>query len=142
VINRASGPLLVAYILLLVAGIIFIVSTPRSINEATDYAGLSLAWSLFYIVGGVTSAVSITARRWVKNGLALWYFETAGLALLVTANFVYAYALARTGFQLADIAIVAVSLVITAFSSGLIARSIETLRLIKIMRGTTTSQRS
>lgn len=132
--TRSSGPLLVAYILITVAGVFFLNSPPLSLVEETEYGSLVVAWGLFYLLGGLFSLVSVSLRGKFKNNISLWYFEIAGLALSITANLVYGYALMRTGIIYQEFNVVAVSLIISAFAASLISRSIEALRFTQILK--------
>lgn len=131
-ISRTMGPLVVSYILLIGAGILFVQAPPVSLADST-YASLLVVWSLFYIVGPsiALASVSVRALRKVKHIAALWHFEMAGLYLIVAANLVYAYALLRTGLFLGELNLVAFSLVINAFASSFIGRIIDVLKLVK-----------
>lgn len=137
-INRASGALFVAYSLVILSGIFFLLTPSLVLAEATDYGELVLVWGMFYLLGGLTSASSLLARAWMRNSVPLWYFETAGIALIVTANLVYAYALARTGFYYQEYNIIALAFVLAAYSAGLVARCVETLRFVRILTGVAT----
>lgn len=135
-ISRASGPLLVAYLMLFVAGGFFLIAPSIVLAEATDYNDLTVVWGLFYLCGGAVAAASLIARQFYrifKNRISLWYFETSGLSLVITANIVYAYTLVRAGLFYDESNLIALGLVLISFSSGLVARVIETRRLIKIL---------
>jgi hypothetical protein len=133
-VTRASGPLFIAYVMIFFAGALFLITPSLVLAESTDYSQLVVIWGLFYLVGGLVSVVALLSRgTFFKNNISLWYFEVSGIALSVTANLVYAYALAKTGFFYGEPNIVALALILLAFSSGLIARCIETLRLVRIL---------
>jgi hypothetical protein len=133
---RAQGPLTVAYVLLLFAGIFFINTPSITLAEETGYNALLYVWGVFYIAGSVVALAAVIARNYVKSKTALWYFETSGLALVITANCVYGYVLLRSGFFYGEYNIVALGLVVSAFTASLVARCIEVLRFIKILRTT------
>lgn len=120
---------------MIIAGVFFLIKPPLILAEATNYEALLLVWGVFYLVGGVVSAVSLILRRFFKKSIPLWYFETSGIALVITANFVYAYALVVTGLYYNEYNIVALAFILAAFAFGLIARSLETLSLIRILQG-------
>lgn len=134
-VNRASGPLLVAYLMILSAGAFFIGTPSLVLADSTEYNQLILIWGLFYLIGGLVSAISLLGRGLLKNNISLWYFETSGIALTVTANLVYAYALGRSGIHYHEGNIIALSMILIAFSAGLVARCVETLRLVRILTG-------
>jgi hypothetical protein len=132
-INRASGPLLAAYLMTFIAGIFFLGTPSLVLEDATEYNQLLVTWGLFYLAGGLIASLSLITRLFMRNSIALWYFEMSGIALVVTANFVYAYALARSGLYYHEGNIIAFALVILSFSFGLVARSVETFRLVRIL---------
>lgn len=132
--QRASGALLSAYLLLSLGGLFFITTPSPILKQVSVYSATVLVWGLFYLLGGLVSSLSLLLRRWVANTAPFWYFEIAGLCLIIAANFVYAYALFETARVFEEFNVVAVSLVILAFSSGLIARVVETLRLIRTLK--------
>lgn len=134
-VNRASGPLFVAYIMMITAGVFFLIKPPLILAETTNYGVLIWVWGVFYLVGGLIAATSLLSRRLFKNSIPLWYFETAGIALVITANFVYAFSLVIAGLYYNEYNIIALAFVLAAFSFGLIARSLETLSLIRILQG-------
>lgn len=133
-IARASGALLFAYIVMMAAGLVFLFAPSLPVGEVATTQATLVLWSLFYVVGGALSAFCIIARRFVRNAIALWYFEVGGLSLVVAANMVYSYALASSAISSGAFNSLATSLVILAFSGGLIARSIETLRLVRTLK--------
>jgi hypothetical protein len=133
VVSRATGPLLIAYLLVTLAGIFFLITPSLVLAEAADYNELLTVWGLFYLVGGLVSTTSLLSRSFLRKSIALWYFEVSGLALIITANIVYAYALGQTGLYYREANIVALGLVLIGFSAGLVARCIETLRLVKLL---------
>lgn len=133
-IARASGALLFAYIVMMAAGLVFLFVPSQPVSEAATYTSTLVLWSLFYVVGGGLAAFCIIARRFVRNATPLWYFEVGGISLVVAANLVYSYALASSAITSGALNSLASSLVILAFSGGLIARSIETLRLVRTLK--------
>lgn len=133
-IARASGALLFAYIILAIAGLVFLfVPSPTLENVATTSFTV-IVWGMFYLVGGVLASTCIVARKFIKNTTPLWYFEMAGNSLIIAANLVYTYALASQAYSTGQYNIYATALVILAFSGGLVARSIETLRLVRVLK--------
>ena len=106
-------------------------------NDSLD--GLLIAWGLFYLVGGVLSITAVAVRKvkTVSRVVALWYFEIAGLSLIITANLIYAYTLLRTGLVNEEYNVVALSFVISAFASSLIARAVEAFKFAKILASVT-----
>lgn len=137
--TRSSGPLLAAYVLITAAGIFFLNTPALSLSDETEYGSLVTVWGLFYLLGGLISLISVSLRGVIKNSVSLWYFETSGLSLSITANLVYAYTLMRTGIIYEEFNVVAASLIISAFAASLISRTIEALRFVKIL---TTAARS
>lgn len=135
-ISRTMVPLIVAYVFLLGAGILFLQAPPVSLEYAA-YQSLLLVWSIFYIVGPTIAltAVAIRTIKKIKHVAALWHFEVAGLYLIVAANLVYAYALLRTGLSLGEYNLIAFSLVINAFASSFIGRIFDARQLIKAVNG-------
>lgn len=132
--QRATGALLSAYLLLAFGGLFFVTTPSPVLRQVTVYSATVLIWGLFYLLGGAISSLSLLLRRWVTNTAPFWYFEIAGLCLIIAANFVYAYALFDTARQFGEFNVFALSLIILAFSSGLIARVVETLRLIRTLK--------
>lgn len=131
---RAQGPLVAAYALLLLAGIFFLNTPALSLDKETDYSALVTLWGVFYMAGGGISLASVIARHFLKLGVALWYFEVAGIALTITANLIYAYALFKTGFFYQEYNVVALAFIVTAFTASLISRCIEALKFIRILK--------
>lgn len=133
-IPRASGALLFSYIIVAFAGVLFLVFPSTTLAEVAAYHTTIIVWGLFYIIGGLSAASCILSRRFVKNTLPLWYFEVAGVSLIVSANVVYAYALAQTAMQFNELSILAAAVIVLGFAGGLIARIIETLRLARAIK--------
>lgn len=133
-IPRASGALLFSYMILAIAGVVFMLYPSPTLAEVGAYDATIIVWSLFYTVGGILAATSIVLRKFVTNTLPLWYFEIAGICLIITANLVYAYALAETSLQFAEPNVLAASIIVLGFAGGLIARVIETLRFTKNLK--------
>lgn len=133
-IARASGALLFAYVVIAVAGVVFILFPSETLSTVTAYDATVVIWGLFYVVGGSFAATCLVARRFVTNTVPLWYFEVAGIALIIAANLVYAYAIAQTAIQFGESNILAAAFIVLAFAGGLVARSIETLRLVKTLK--------
>lgn len=141
-IARASGALLFSYIVMSIAGVVFLAFPSATLSQVAVYDSTLIVWALFYLVGGLTAAGCIILRRYVVNTLPLWYFEIGGIALIVAANLVYAYAIAQTAIQFQENNILAASFVILAFAGGLVARSIETLRLVKTLKQYSSDERT
>ena len=138
--TRSTVPLVVAYLFLFVAGVFFLNYPSLQLTREETYGSLVTAWGVFYFTGAFVAASSAILRlvKW-KNNLALRFFETAGLALLITANLVYTYALFKVGLTYQEFNVLAVSFVIAAFTSSLVGRVIDALREIKVIR---TAERS
>lgn len=133
-IPRASGALLFSYLIVAFAGVLFLVFPSTTLAEVASYHSTLVVWGLFYLIGGLSAAGCIIARKFVTNTLPLWYFEIAGISLIVSANIVYAYALAQTAMQLGELNILAAAIIVLGFAGGLIARIIETLRLARTIK--------
>ena len=131
---RSQGPLVAAYALLLLAGIFFLNTPALSLDEQAEYNALVVLWGVFYMAGGGIALLSVAARYFFKLGVALWYFEVAGIALAITANLIYAYALFKSGIFYQEYNVVALAFIVTAFTSSLISRCIEALKFIKILK--------
>lgn len=131
-ITRTMIPLVISYILLIGAGVLFLQAPPVSLADST-YSSLLVVWSLFYIVGPTVALTSIAIRtlKHTKHITALWHFEIAGLSLVVAANLVYSYALLRLGLAEGEYNLIAFSLVISAFASSFIGRGIDVWKLVK-----------
>ena len=131
-ISRTMLPLVISYVLLIGAGVLFLQAPPVSLADST-YASLIVVWSMFYIVGPSVALASIAVRtfRHIKHITALWYFEVAGLSLIVVANLIYSYALLRLGLAESEYNLIAFSLVISAFASSFTGRIIDVLKLVK-----------
>lgn len=132
-IARASGALFFAYSVVTIAGVLFLLFPSPMLAQIVEYRSTMVVWSLFYVIGGLTAAISIVLRSIVKNTIPLWHFEIAGMSLIVVANLVYAYALAQTAFELQEFNILATAIIILGFAAGFVARSVETLRLVKTL---------
>lgn len=133
-IPRASGALLFSYIIITIAGVLFLLYPSPTLAEVGAYEATIVIWSLFYVVGGILAATSITLRKFVSKTLPLWYFEIAGIASIVTANLLYAYALADTAFQFGELNVLAAAIIVLGFAGGLTGRIIETLRLTRYLK--------
>lgn len=131
---RSTVPLAVAYAFLFVAGIMFLNYPSLQLTREDTYGSLVVLWGVFYLLGGFVSIVSTALRAKFTNNLSLWYFEIAGLALSITANLVYTYALFKVGLTYNEFNVVAVSMVVAAFASSLVGRSLEALQYVKILR--------
>lgn len=132
-IRRSTGPLVVAYLLLVAAGVFFLQAPALSLAEETEYNALVKIWSSFYIAGGVFAAVSAVSRLISRRLVSFWYFEVGGLMLLISANLVYGYALFRSGIIYNEFNVLALSLVIFAFTGSLIARTKDAYRYAKVL---------
>lgn len=141
-IARASGALLFSYIVMAIAGAVFLAFPSATLSEVAVYDSTLIVWALFYLVGGLCAAACIVLRKYVANTIPLWYFEIGGIALIVAANLVYAYAIAQAAIQFQENTILAASFVILAFAGGLVARTIETLRLVKTLKQYSSDERT
>lgn len=133
-IARASGALLFSYFIIAIGGAVFLAFPSETLSQVQTYDASLVVWAMFYLVGGLFAAACIILRRFVKNTIPLWYFEIAGISLIVAANLVYAYAIATVALQFQEYTILAASFVVLAFAGGLVARSLETLRLVKMIQ--------
>lgn len=135
-VSRTMAPLVISYMMLIGAGILFLQAPPVTLADST-YASLLIIWSIFYIVGPSVAllSVAVKATRKIKHITALWHFEMAGLYLIVAANLVYSYALLRTGLFFGEYNLVAFSLVINAFAASFIGRIIDVWKLVRAVNG-------
>jgi hypothetical protein len=142
-LTRSTTPLLVAYIFLLAAGIMFLETPPLSLQDSSAYNALITIWALFYVGGSGVAFLSVIGRTFlkVKNLTALWQFEIAGLSLIVVANLFYSYALLRTGLYYQEYNVVAFALVISAFAASFVGRVIDTLRLIRVVNNVSSTRK-
>lgn len=131
---RSTVPLAVAYAFLFVAGIMFLNYPSLQLTREDTYGSLVALWGVFYLLGGFVSVASTALRAKFTNNVSLWYFEISGLALSITANLVYTYALFKVGLTYNEFNVVAVSMVVAAFASSLVGRSLEALQYVKILR--------
>lgn len=104
-----------AYILLIAAGIFFCIAPSSTFDRLEVYRVFSLVWGMFYIVGGAVALFSIVAS-WFKTFrhrvLMLNFFEVGGLFLIITSNVIYALTLLMSGIDQNEQNIIAASLVI------------------------------
>lgn len=126
--------MLVVYALLSVAGLIFCFDPSSSVQSAYLYADLTRVWGGFYVVGGVVAGLSLGIRTTRSNLIATWFFEIAGLSLLVAATIVYAVALFDAAFKLDSFQVAAVATVVLAFASSLGIRAAEAFEIVRIVR--------
>lgn len=131
---RSTVPLAVAYAFLFVAGIMFLNYPSLQLTREDTYGSLVALWGVFYLLGGFVSVASTALRAKFTNNVSLWYFEISGLALSITANLVYTYALFKVGLTYNEFNVVAVSMVVAAFASSLVGRSLEALQYVKILK--------
>ena len=134
-LSKSTVPLILAYILLIAAGVLFLNTPPVGLEQARTYDALLVIWSLFYIIGSFVSLIAVMARAGlkIKHITALWYFEVAGLCLIVAANLVYSYALLRVGLYQQENNIIAFSLIISAFAASFIGRIVDVFKLIRVV---------
>lgn len=86
----------------------------------------------FFALGGFTGLVSVLARKLFRaNAVATWYFEMAGLFLIITADCIYAYSLCTRGLQTNDINTFALGLLFVGISLMTATRLLETRGLVK-----------
>lgn len=133
-IQRSSGVLLATYLILAVAGVVFLFAPSRAVENVAHTDFTTIIWGLFYLIGGVFSATSVILRGFVKHTLPLWLFELSGIFLIIAANFVYAYALVALSTTTHEYNAIATALIMIGFSGGLVARSVETLRLVRVLK--------
>jgi hypothetical protein len=132
-LSRTTTPLVVSYVLLIGAGILFLQTPPLALDRSATYNTLLIVWALFYIAGPTIALTSVAIRvlQRTKHLVALWHFEMSGLYLIVAANLVYSYALLRTGLFYEEYNVVAFSLVISAFASSFISRIVDAWQLVR-----------
>lgn len=133
-IQRSSGVLLTTYLILAVAGVVFLFAPSRAVDNVATTDLTNIIWGLFYLIGGAFSATSVILRAFLKHTLPLWLFELSGIFLVIAANLVYAYALITIGTTTQEYNTFATALIMIGFSGGLVARSVETLRLVKVLK--------
>lgn len=133
-IQRSSGVLLVMYLILAMAGVVFLFAPSRAVESVAHTDLTTLIWGLFYLVGGVFSATSMILRAFVKHTVPLWLFELSGIMLIIAANIVYAYALFTLSTTTHEYNAAATGLIMIGFSGGLVAKSVETFRLVRVLK--------
>jgi hypothetical protein len=126
--------MVIVYSILALAGVIFIVDPVASIKDALYGTGLAFIWGLFYLVGGATSALGVIVRLLRGSLLATWYFELAGLALLVFASLAYSVALAQLAVSIDEMGVLGTSLVVLALATSLSLRIAEMIQLVQNLR--------
>lgn len=141
-IARASGALLFAYFVVAGAGVVFLAAPSPVLQEVSAYQSTVIIWALFYLVGGLTAAACIIVRKFIQNTLPLWYFEIGGISLIITANVIYAYAIAQTAVMFDNSNVLAAAFVILAFAGGLVARCVETFRLVTALKQYSSEERA
>lgn len=133
-IQRSSGVLLTTYLILAVAGVVFLFAPSRAVETVSTTEFTTTIWGLFYLVGGAFSAISLILRAFVHHTLPLWLFELSGIFLIIAANIVYAYALITLSVHTQEYNAIATALIMFGFSGGLVARVVETLRLVRVLK--------
>lgn len=133
-IQRSSGVFLATYLILAVAGIVFLFAPSRAVESVAHTEFTTIVWGLFYLIGGIFSAASVILRAFVQHTLPLWLFELSGIFLIIAANLVYAYALVSLGTTTHEYNAVATALIMIGFSGGLVAKSVETFRLVRVLK--------
>lgn len=133
-VTRSSGILLIAYLALAVAGIVYMLVPSPIVTEVAGTSFIVFMWGLFYAVGGFCAAAASIARKFAANTAPLWHFEVGGVWLIIAANTVYVYALVESALSSGNYNVFATALVIMAFSIGLYAWIRETRKLVKTLQ--------
>lgn len=133
-ITRSRSFMIGVYILLATAGVLFFISPTNSILSAAQSESLSRTWGAFYFIGGITAASAVYSRLKHANTLATWFFEVAGLALLVIANLIYFTALLKLATSTENLSSLGSALVVLTLASSLSVRVGESLEIIMIIR--------
>lgn len=133
-ITRARTTMLIVYALLLLAGIVFLTAPMDDIEPVLVYKSLTKVWGCFFTVGGIVAGVSLGVRTARTNLLAMWYFEIAGLSLLVAATAVYAFALFDAAFQYNNLQIGGIGVVVLSFAASLSIRVAEAIEIVQRLK--------
>jgi|SRR5690606_30878787 len=132
-ISRTSGILLVSYILVFLGGFGYLVSPSPEI-AGVIHDSEALIWGLFYLAGGLIAAIFTGLRPILLTKITpLWYFEVAGISLIVSANLVHMYALYEIALMTGQVNLLALAAVIIAYTLTLIGRCVEVLSLIRYL---------
>lgn len=133
-IARASRILLVAYLLVVATGLVFLTTPSPSLVSIAGYAVTLKLWALFYLVGGLTSSTAVIVRKRARNTAPLWYFEIAGISLIIAANLIYAYALYRTGLATEEYQVYGAAVLVVALSVVLFHVAWETVKHVRTLK--------
>lgn len=130
---RSNSTIIPGYLFLGIAGILFIMVPPTSVSAFYIHNNIFFIeiFGAFFALGGFTALVSTLARKLFKaNAIATWYFEMAGLFLIISANIIYAYSLCTRGVQTNDINTFALGLLFIGISLMTVTRLLETRKLL------------
>lgn len=132
-ISRTSGVLLVSYILVFLGGVGYLI-TPSTVLTGVSQDAEALIWGLFYMFGGLIAAVFTGLRPLLLTRITpLWYFEVAGISLIISANLIYMYALYELAIIAGHVNLLALGAIMVAYSLTLVGRCVEVLSLIRYL---------
>lgn len=118
---------LLAYCLLTAAGAAFLFVPSTIVNAVVRPPVLVMIWSVFLIVGGITSIFGAVMRYRNEAELGWWYIEIAGNTLASVSGLIYAYAIIDVAVRNGGAANWASALVILAVPALLAAWIFEFL---------------
>lgn len=132
--SRSNSFNIPAYLLIGIAGAMFILVPPTSVSAFYIHYNIYFieVFGAFFAIGGFTSLLSIIARKWFKIGVVpTWYFEMAGLFLIISASTIYSYSLCNRGIQTGDLNVFALGVLFVGVSFEMIGKLIETNSYVK-----------
>lgn len=124
-IIRARAALVCVYVLLILTGILSLLIPPVSVQLLVPVNLVIKIWSMFFIVGGVTSLFAIIMRAIHPTKLGWWLIEISGISLLTSACGLYAFVLLNLGLLRGNMAFTSIGFMVAAFSCSLAGRAWE-----------------
>lgn len=133
--SRTSGIILVLYVLMILAGVQFLILGDTSlIADVSTNVGTAV-WGSFYLIGGLIATLATVLRPVMLGRItSLWYFEVAGASLVITANLIYTYAMYVVGSATGRPGLFAIATLTLALAVALLARCVEVLGLIRYFK--------
>lgn len=133
--SRTSGIFLVLYLLMVLAGIQFLLLGDASLIADVSTKIGTAVWGSFYLVGGIISTVATILRPAMLGRISsLWFFEVAGASLIITANLIYTYAMYVVGSSTGRPGLFAIATITLGLAVSMVARCVEVLGLIRYLK--------
>lgn len=133
--GKFRAAMIAVYLFLGFAGITYIFDPSQPVAQVSaQYDRVPEVWSGFLIIGGLTAASAVAARKKYGHTVALIYFEMAGLALLIAAISAYSYALFESAALDDNFRTAGLGIVVFSFALSLLIRTLELHNSVIIAR--------